>query len=305
MNNSSNAHLTRFAWISIGAAVLTFGLKLGAYWLTNSIGLFSDALDSIVNLVAAVVALIALGIAARPADEDFSFGYSKVEFFSSGLEGGMISIAAVLIAFEAVRRLLHPQGLEQIGWGLLVSALAALVNLAASLALARAGRRYDSLTLRADARHLMTDVITTAGIILGVAAVQVTGLVTLDPVIALLVAVYILTIGARMLRRSYLGLMDVSLPEEEVAKIEAILKTFESQEVKFHDLRTRSAAARRFVSFHLLVPGGWSVQRGHALTDQIEEKIRAGFPKIAILAHIEPIEDPESWQDSQIEDEKV
>jgi len=302
MNDSQGTNLYRYAWLSIGAALVTFGLKLCAYWLTNSIGLLSDALDSIVNLVAAVVALIALGIAAKPADEDFSFGYSKVEFFSSGFEGSMVSLAAVVIAFEAVRRLLNPLGLGQVGWGLLISALTALINLGAALVLARAGRKADSLTLRADARHLMTDVITTAGVIVGVGLVQITGLVALDPIIALLVAAYILLIGARMLRHAYRGLMDISLPAEEVSQIEEILKTFEGQGVRFHDLRTRSAAARRFVSFHLLVPGGWSVQRGHAVTEQIEDKIRAGFPKVAILAHVEPIEDPASWQDSQLEE---
>jgi cation diffusion facilitator family transporter len=303
VNSSNGVNLYRFAWLSIGAAIATFALKLGAYWLTNSVGLLSDALDSIVNLVAAVVALIALRIAAKPADEDFSFGYSKVEFFSNGFEGGMILIAAFTIGFTAFPRLLQPQPLDQIGLGLLISTVSGAINLAVSLILSRTGKKHDSLTLRADARHLMTDVVTTGAVIVGVGLVRLTGLMVLDPVIALLVAVNVLFTGLRMLRQSYRGLMDMSLPDEEVAKIENTLKAFESQGVRFHALRTRSAAAQKFVSIHILVPGNWSVHHGHAVSEQIESKIREGFPKIAILTHVEPIEDPSSWEDTELENE--
>ncbi len=296
-------NLTRFAWISIGAAIITIAMKMGAYWLTNSVGLLSDALESLVNLVTAIVALAALRIAARPADEEFTYGYSKVEFFSSGFEGGMILVAAGSIAFAAVERLMHPQPLEQVGLGLLVSVIASLVNLGVSRILAQAGRRYDSITLQADARHLMTDVITTGGVVIGVGMVSITRLEMLDSIIAILVAVNILFTGIRLLRQAYHGLMDVSLPAEDVNKIEGILKTYEAQGIKFHALRTRSAAARKFVSLHMLVPGAWSVQRAHETAEQVENKIRDGFPQVAIFTHVEPVEDPASWADSRLEQE--
>ena len=302
-NSSPPFSLTRFAWISIAAALITICLKLYAYWLTNSVGLLSDALESFVNLLTAIVALMALRISARPADEEFTFGYSKVEFFSSGFEGAMILVAAGGIAFTAVQRLLHPQPVEQIGLGLLISASASMVNLGVSRLLARVGKRYDSITLQADARHLMADVITTGGVIVGVGLVSVTRLVVLDPIVALLVAVNILFTGARLLRLSYHGLMDISLPDPDLAKIQEILKTYEAQGIKFHAIRSRSAAAQKFLSMHILVPGAWSVQHGHKIAEEIESEIRKEFSQIAIFTHVEPIEDPASYKDSLLEKE--
>src|SRR5512139_1095112 len=220
----STNNLTRYAWLSILAAILTIGLKLGAYWLTNSVGLLSDALESLVNLATAIVALIALSIAARPADEEFAFGYSKVEFFSSGFEGGMIMVAAGAIAATAIPRLIHPQPLEQVGLGLAISVLASLINLGVSRILAQAGRRYGSITLEADAAHLMTDVWTTAGVIIAVGLVTITGCQRLDSVIALVVAANILVTGFRLLRRSALGLMDATMPAADIETIEGILQ---------------------------------------------------------------------------------
>jgi cation diffusion facilitator family transporter len=302
-NSSIPVSLIHFAWISIAAAVITIVLKLNAYWLTNSVGLLSDALESFVNLLTAIVVLAALQISARPPDEEFTFGYSKIEFFSSGFEGGMILIAAVGIAFAAVQRLLHPQPLDQIGLGLLISASASLVNLMVSRILTQAGKRYGSITLQADARHLTTDVITTGGVIVGVGVVSITRLVYLDPIIALLVAVNILFTGARLLRQSYHGLMDISLPEPELAKIQNILKTYEAQGIKFHAIRSRSAATRKFLSMHILVPGAWSVHHGHKIAEEIENEIRQVLPQIAIFTHVEPIEDPVSWEDIRLEKE--
>jgi cation diffusion facilitator family transporter len=303
MTTSTPVNLTRFAWMSIAAAVLTITLKLVAYWLTNSVGLLSDALESIVNLVSAIIALVALRIAIRPADEEFSYGYSKVEFFSSGFEGGMILIAAGSIAFTAIQRLLHPQPLEQIGFGLLISVVASLVNLGVSRTLAQAGKRYGSITLQADARHLMTDVVTTGGVIVGVGLVSITGLVFLDALIALLVAANILFTGANLLRQAYNGLMDVSLPASEMAKIRDILKAHEAQGIEFHALRTRSAAARGFVSMHILVPGALSVHQGHEIAEKIETEIRQELSQVALFTHVEPIEDPVSQEDSRLEKE--
>ncbi|MFM8319875.1 MAG: cation diffusion facilitator family transporter, partial [Chloroflexota bacterium] len=214
--------LTRYAWLSIGAAALTIAMKLGAYRLTNSVSLLSDALESLVNLAAAVVALIALTIAARPADDEFTYGYSKVEFFSSGFEGGMILLAAGSIIFAAAPRLFDPQPLEQVGLGLAVSVAASLVNLWVARVLAKAGKRYNSITLEADAHHLMTDVITTGGVIGGVALVGVTGWTILDPLIAMIVAANIIYTGFTLLRRSAYGLMDISLPAADLQQVQQV-----------------------------------------------------------------------------------
>lgn len=301
---NTNNNLTRFAWLSIAAAVLTIGLKLSAYFMTNSIGLLSDALESFVNLVTAIVALVALSIAARPADEEFAYGYSKVEFFSSGFEGGMILLAAGSIAVTAVPRLIHPQPLEQVGFGLAVSVVASLINLGVSRVLAKAGRRFDSITLEADANHLMTDVVTTVGVIIGVALVAFTGWVRLDAVIALLVAANILFTGFGLIRRSARGLLDATLPPDDVAAIQGAIEPYKAEGVVFHAVRTRTAAARGFVSMHVLVPGGWTVQRAHDYAEKIESDIHDLLPQIAVFTHIEPVEDPASWQDMSIDRER-
>jgi cation diffusion facilitator family transporter len=303
MSTSTRNNLTRFAWLAIAASISTIVLKLGAFWLTNSVGLLSDAIESGVNLVAAIVALVALTIAARPADDDFSHGYSKAEFFASGFEGSMILIAAGSIIFTAVPRLVNPQPLEQVGLGLGVSAVAGVINLVVSRILFQAGKQYNSITLEADARHLMTDVLTTAGVILGVALVELTGWVRLDPIIALLVALNIVVTGVGLVRRSALGLMDASLPAADIKEVQDALKIFEPQGVKFHALRTRSAAARGFVSMHILVPGKWSIQRGHHLAEEVESEIVRRLPNIHVITHVEPLEDPASWTDTKLDRE--
>lgn len=303
MSTSTRTDLTRFAWLAIAASISTIILKLGAFWLTNSVGLLSDAIESGVNLVAAIVALVALTIAARPANDDFSYGYSKAEFFASGFEGSMILIAAGSIAFTAIPRLVNPQPLEQVGLGLGVSAVAGVINLVVSRILFQAGKQYNSITLEADARHLMTDVLTTAGVILGVALVELTGWVRLDPIIALLVAVNIVVTGVGLVRRSALGLMDASLPAADIKEVQDALKIFEPQGVKFHALRTRSAAARGFVSMHILVPGKWSIQRGHHLAEEIESEIVRRLPNVHVITHVEPLEDPASWTDTNLDRE--
>jgi cation diffusion facilitator family transporter len=289
----SSKYLTRYAFLSIAAAILTIAMKLGAYLLTNSVGLLSDALESMVNLVTAIVALIALNIAARPADEEFAFGYTKVEFLSSGFEGGMILLAASSIAWTAIPRLLHPERIEQVALGLVISVGASLINFGVSRILFQAGKRYDSITLEADARHLMTDVVTTVGVVAAVGLVFLTGWAILDPLIALGVSVNILFTGVGLIRRSVRGLMDASLPEQEMEQIEEILQPYSRQGVKFHALRTRSAAAQDFVSMHVLVPGNWTVKRAHSLAGQIEIDIRQSSPQRAVFTHIEPLDDPE------------
>lgn len=300
-----HSSLTRFAWLSIATALVTIGLKLTAYLLTGSVGLLSDALESLVNLVAAIIALVMLTISARPPDEEHAYGHSKAEYFASGAEGSLILVAAVSIIVTAGQRLINPQPLEQIGLGLTVSVVASLVNLVTAQILLRAGRRYNSISLEADARHLMTDVWTSAGVLTGIGAVMVTGWERLDPIIALLVAANIIWSGVSLVRRSALGLMDTALPSEEQDAIQQILERYRQQGVQFHALRTRSAAARRFVSLHVLVPGTWTVQRGHNLLERIEADLRSQLPNVTVFTHLEPLEDSVSWQDTTLDRDKA
>jgi cation diffusion facilitator family transporter len=296
--------LTRFAWLSIIAALITITLKAVAYLLTGSVGLLSDALESGVNLAAAIVALIALTVAARPPDEEHAYGHSKAEYFSGGIEGSMIVIAAAMIVFSALERLLRPQPLQQLEIGLVVSLVAAGVNLAAALVLNRAGQEYESTALQADARHLLTDVLTTVGVLVGVGAVAVTDWYPLDPIIALLVALQILRSGFMLIRNSVQGLMDTALPTGEQETIVSILEDHAGEGVQYHALRTRRSGAQRFVSVHIQVPGAWSVQRGHSLLEEIEADVRESLPRVSVFTHLEPVEDPVSWQDIPLNREK-
>ena len=294
-------NLTRYAWLSIAAAIATIALKTVAYLVTGSVGLFSDAVESLVNLVGAVMALSMLTVASRPADEDHSYGHSKAEYFSSGVEGTLILIAALSIGAAALRRLLAPHPLEQVGVGLAVSVAASLVNLAVAIVLVRAGRRHHSITLEANAQHLFTDVWTSAGVIVGVAAVAATGWLRLDPILALLVAGNILWTGTRIVRRSVLGLMDTALPAGDLAAVKAALDSHLSDGIEYHALRTRQSGARRFVSFHVLVPGDWTVHHGHALLEDVEARIRAAVPNVTVFTHLESLDDPASWDDQSLD----
>jgi cation diffusion facilitator family transporter len=298
MNDRSQ--LKRYAWLSIAAALMTIGLKAGAYLITDSVGLLSDAMESGVNLIAAIFALIILGIAAQPPDEEHAYGHTKAEYFAGGVEGTLIFIAAVTIAVTAVDRLAHPQLPDQLGLGLVISVAAALLNLVVARVLLRAGRQYRSITLEADARHLMTDVWTTGGVLLGIVAVAITDWDVLDPIIALLVAVQILVAGLRLVRESVSGLMDTALPAGEVAQIAGILDHYAQNGVRYHALRTRQSGAQRFVSVHIQVPGAWTVQEGHSLLEDIDRDVRATLPPISVFTHLEPLEDPRSWDDIAI-----
>ncbi len=293
--------LTRFAWLSIAAALATIALKGLAWRLTGSVGLLSDALESFVNLAAAIVALWLLKVAARPPDDEHSFGHDKAEYFASGIEGIFILAAATGIALTAVPRFLHPEPLQQVGWGLAVSAVAALVNLVVGQILIRAGKAHHSITLEADGQHLMTDVWTSAGVIAAVALVAATDWLRLDPLIAIAVAAHICLTGVRLMRRSVSGLMDSALPREERDRVQAILERHRAAGVDYHALRTRQAGHRRFVYFHLLVPGAWSVEKGHNLMEDIEGEIRASLPYATVIAHLEPVEDPSSYQDVNLD----
>ena len=281
--------LTRYAWLSIAAAVLTIGLKTGAWLITDSVGLLSDALESVVNLAAAIFALVMLTVAARPPDEEHMFGHDKAEYFSSGIEGGLIVVAAVGIAIPAFNRLFAPQPIEQV------------INLVVARILLRVGIQERSLTLEADGHHLMTDVWTSVGVLFGVGVVVLTGWHILDPLIGLAIALHIVGSGATLMWRSAHGLMDKAIPDEQRKEIEQILRTYHKEGIHYHALRTRQSGGRSFVSFHLLTPGDWTVQRGHDLAEEIEEKIRAALPLgTSIFTHLEPIEDPLSWEDVEL-----
>jgi cation diffusion facilitator family transporter len=281
--------------------VATIVLKASAYYITGSVGLLSDALESIVNLVAALMALAMLTVAARPADEMHAFGHSKAEYFSSGLEGALILLAAAGIVWTAIPRLILPRPLEQVAIGLAVSILAAIVNYAVARLLLDAAGKYRSITLEADAHHLMTDVWTSAGVVAGVLVVALTGLNRLDPIIAIVVAVNILWTGAKLLRRSVAGLMDTALPSAEHQAIMTVLHRYERDGIHFHALRTRHAGSRSFISFHVLVPGDWTVQRGHDLLEQVERDIRAAVPGATVFTHVEPVGDPLAWEDTSLD----
>lgn len=293
--------LLQFAWLSIGAAIFTISLKAGAYLITNSVGLLSDALESTVNLMAALIVLAALRVALRPPDTEHAYGHDKVEYLSSIAEGFMILIAAISISVTSINRLLNPQPVEQIGIGLVISAAASVVNLATAVILRHAGRRYRSVALEADAHHLMTDVWTSVGVIVGVGAVGVTRLEWLDPVIALAVAANITWTGLRLVQRSALGLLDTALPTEECQKIQAILKQYRREGIQTHALRTRQSGARRFISLHVLVPGGWTVSHGHDLLERLEADIRAALPQTTVFTHLEPLNEPASFQDMTLD----
>jgi cation diffusion facilitator family transporter len=295
------ASLKRYAWLSIAAALATILLKGWAWWLTGSVGLLSDALESFVNLAGAMMALAMLSLAAMPADDSHAHGHGKAEYFSSAFEGFLILVAAVGIAYAAIERLLNPQPLEAVGIGLAVSVVASIINLATSRILMDVGRKYRSITLEADARHLLTDVWTSAGVIAGVGLVWITGWLWLDPVIAILVAMNIVWTGWQLLQRSAAGLMDVSIPEEELKAIESVLNGYRQQGLEFHALRTRQAGSRAFISLHVLVPGAWTVQHGHDWSERIEADIRLAVPYAHITTHLEPKEDPVSLADQELD----
>lgn len=293
--------LKRYAWLSIATALATILLKTGAWWLTGSVGLLSDALESVVNLAGALMALAMLSLAAVPADDDHSHGHGKAEYFSSAFEGFLILVAAACIAYASAQRLLSPQPLEAVGIGLLVSVVASLINLGTARILLRVGRKYRSITLEADAHHLLTDVWTSVGVIAGVGLVWLTGWLWLDPAIALLVAANIVWTGWRLLQRSAAGLMDVSIPAAELEVIESILATYRRQGLDFHALRTRQAGIRAFVTVHVLVPGRWSVQEGHDWSERIEADIRRTLTHAHVTTHLEPMEDPLSLADQGLD----
>ncbi len=301
MNSNS---LSRFIWLSIVAAVLTIGLKSLAYVVTGSVGLLSDALESIINLAAAVFALFMIKLAEKPADKDHLYGHTKAEYFSSIFEGVLIVLAAVTIGYSATERIFNPHPIQEAFLGIGISALSTAINLAVALVLLRVGNKYKSITLVADGQHLMTDVWTSVGVVAGVGLVWITNIQIIDPIVALVVAGNIIRTGYHILRQSMMGLLDASLPEEEMREIKRVLKKFQNKHgISYHGLRSRQSAMRKFMSVHILVPGSWSVQKGHDLLEEIEKDLRNTLPGITALTHLEPLEDPKSHEDIMLDRE--
>lgn len=300
----NRASLTRFAWLSIGAALATIALKTGAYYLTGSVGLLSDAIESVVNLVGAGMALAMLSIAARPADESHVYGHSKAEYFASATEGLLILGAAAGIVSAAIQRLLNPQSLEQLGLGLAISVFASVINFQVARRLMVEGKRRNSISLEADAQHLITDVWTSVGVIIAVGIVAFTGWLILDPLIAIAVALNIIWTGVQLVSRSVSGLMDASLPVREQKLIQEVMAKYGAKRVAFHALRTRQAAARRFVSVHILVPGKMTVHDAHHVAEDFESDIRNALGGVVtVFTHLEPVEDELSMEDMNLDRE--
>nr|WP_237421640.1 cation diffusion facilitator family transporter [Gordonia sp. SID5947] len=282
--------------MSIAASIVVILMKIAAWQVSGSVGLLSDAAESVVNVVAAVGAFIALRVAARPPDEGHNFGHTKVEYFSAVFEGVMIVVAAVLIIVAAVERLINPRELESVGLGLVISVVATMVNGAVGVILLRIGRRHRSLTLEADGKHLLTDVWTTAGVVVAVALVAVTGWLALDSVVAIAVAINILVVGGRLVLRSGAGLMDSAMPAEDRAIIDEVLDRFRSAGIAFHDIRTREAGHERFLQMHMLVPGSWSVDHAHDVAEEVEGELRSALDHLNVATHLEPIDDPRAYE---------
>jgi len=290
-----------FVVLSLVAAVLTISLKFGAYLLTGSVGLLSDAAESVINLIAAGVAFWMLTVASRPPDEEHAFGHSKAEYFSSGVESSLILVAAGGIAWAAWGRLFSPQPLANVGVGSIVSLIATGINGSVAIVLLRAGRRVRSITLIAGGHHLLTDVWTSLGVLAAVVLVQLTSWLLLDPIVAFIVAANIVWIAVRLMNDSAHGLLDTAMPPPDQEIINEVLSKYKAEHVEFHALRTRVAGQRRFISMHVLVPGKWSVQRGHALCEQIERDLTQSLPKSAVFTHLEPLDDPSSWDDVELD----
>lgn len=293
--------LRKFAWLSVATAIVTIALKIGAWWVTGSVGLLSDAAESVVNLVAAVVALVTLRIAARPASKAFQFGHSKAEYFSAAIEGVMIFIAASVILVTSVERFLNPRPLSDVGIGLIIAVVASVLNGAVAVVLLRAGRKYRSAVLTADGKHLLTDVWTSVGVVVGVGLVVLTGWSRLDPIVAFAVGVNIIITGWKLIANSAQGLMDAAWSKQDNARLTELLRTHLTDEVDVHGVRTRLSGHRRYAEMHVLVPGGWSVTRGHDVVEEIEQAVKAEFEECEVTTHLEPREDPRAYDDYEVE----
>lgn len=284
---------TRMLWASVVVALVTIALKTAAWWLTDSVGLLSDAMESLVNLASAVFGLMMVTIAARPADDDHPYGHHKAEYFSSGFEGILIIVAALGIIWVAVHRLFDPQPIAQVGWGLVLSVGSSVLNGLLAWLMFRAARQHRSLALEADARHLVTDVWTSAGVVLGIALVTVSGWLWLDAVVAMAVALNILKEGWHLIWRSSQGLMDEALEPEVLVQVKTVLASFahqrgETEIIRFDHLNTRKAGQRRFVDVHMHMPSAWSLGRAAALRASVEQALMSEVPGLRATIQLLP-----------------
>lgn len=296
-NGVQKKSLAPIVWFSIIASILTISIKSAAYFITDSVGFMSDAMESLINLAAGIVAFIMLRVAARPPDKEHPFGHDKAEYFSSLIEGILIVLAAIGISYTAINRIYHPQALSELNIGMLLSVIATIINLITARILLFYSRKHNSITLEADSHHLMADVWTTVGIIVGIFLVKLTNWQILDPLMAIIVSISILYTGGKLIIRSTDGLMDTKLSEKELIHIRQILDGFKGQEVNYHALYTRQSASKRFISFHLLVPGDSSVYKAHELTKLIENELLKEYAYSDIFIHLEPINDPDAFDD--------
>jgi len=295
------SHLRWPIVLSVLAALITIGMKGTAYALTGSVGLFSDALESVVNLIAAVTAYLSLGYAARPADRNHTYGHEKIEFFSSGLEGILILVAGGGTAAFAVRRLVYTQPLEDLEIGAVIALVASGVNLVVARILLFYGRKHRSIVLEADGKHLMSDVWTSVGVVGGLGLVLITGIAFLDSVMAILVGLNIMWTGWELIRRSFDGLMDHAIPSAEQEQIRGVIAANLPPGATFHAVRTRQAGAHRFLEFHLLVDGDQSVRAAHHVAHRIEAALIAALPGLEVVIHVEPVDERESWEPEYLE----
>ncbi len=296
----SPAGLRGLLLLSVLAALATIGLKTTAYLLTGSVGLLADALESGINLFAAIAAYLSLRYAHRPADATHTYGHEKIEFFSSGLEGLLIVLAGGGTAWIAIERLINPTPITSLGLGTSLSLSASVINLALGLILIRVGRSNNSIVLSANGKHLLADVWTSVAVIAGLIIVWISGLYVLDPIIAILVGMHIVFTGLGLIRRAIDGLMDHALSSEQQEQLRATIRANTPTGTTFHALRTRQAGTRMFGDFHLLVPGNTTVREGHDLGIKVEEAIQLALKGIEITIHIEPIEDRASWDDNSL-----
>jgi cation diffusion facilitator family transporter len=295
--------IARLRWplaLSIAAALVTIGLKSTAYALTGSVGLLTDALESVVNLLAAVTAYFALGYAARPADPSHAYGHEKIEFFSSGLEGVLIVVAGLGAAGYGVRRLIVPEELQALELGSVLALIATVVNFVVARVLLHYGHVYKSIVMEADGQHLMSDVWTSLGVLIGVGLVYLTGFTFFDSLLALAMGLHICWIGLGLIRRSFDGLMDHAIPAAERDRIREVIRANLPEGATFHLLRTRLSGARRFVEFHLLVNGDLSVREGHQIATRLEAALTAEVPEVAVTIHVEPVDEQASWEPEYI-----
>jgi len=290
-----------FALLSVLASILTLGLKFGAFWVTGSVGLLSDALETLVNLTASIVAVLALTIAFRPANKKFNYGHDKAEYFASGLEGGLILVAAGGIIYSALGRLIAPQALENLVLGIIIAAVAAGINLVVARIMMRAARHFDSIVLEGDAKHLIADVWTSTGVIVGLLIILFfPQMLILDSLIAVLIALNITRSGISLIKRSMHGLMDISLPKEEIQIVEKHIRAHAGESAAYHGLRSRKSGSRRFIDFHLLLPGHKTIQEGHRICCRIEKGIEEELPRSQVTIHVEPEEDKASWDGDRL-----